>query len=48
MDDAATKVTVLRREYRQSDEQPGFRAENEKCAISGHFLLVFLCLSQKR
>ena len=37
----------LRREYHQSCAQPGFHAET-KGAISGHFLLIFLCLEQER
>ena len=36
----------LRREYHQSFAQPGFRAENKR-AISGHFLLISVCLGRK-
>ena len=37
----------FRREYHQSFAQPGFRAEKKR-TISGHFLLIFLCLGRKR
>ena len=35
-------------QYHQSCAQPGFRAEKIKGAISGHFLLIFMCLGKKK
>ena len=37
----------VRRECHQTFAQPGFRAERKR-AISGHLLLIFLCLGRKR
>ena len=39
--------TCVRRDYHQSFMQPDFR-EEKKSALSGNFLLIFLCLRPKR
>ena len=41
------QTPCLRREYHQSFAQPDFRAEKKK-ALSGGFLLIFLCVRPKR
>ena len=41
------RMEVFRRDYHQSFVQPDFRAE-KKGALSGGFLLIFLCLRPKR
>ena len=39
--------TEISRDYHQSFQQPGFCAERKKGALSGGFLLIFLCAGPK-